>query len=72
MAEVLQGSSGTGFREEAYFTCGGIDAVDDDMGPPTGLARFAPVVASRGHRVCARGVVRGSRAIVEPVSSESF
>ncbi len=42
------------------------------MGPPTGLARFVPVVASRGHRVCTRGGVRGRRAVVEPVSSESF
>ncbi|MEU1997909.1 DUF4188 domain-containing protein [Nocardia gamkensis] len=70
--KFLRDSGGTGFWHEAYFARGGIDAMYDDMDPATGLARFAPVVASRGHRFSTRGRVQGSPSEVEPVVPESI
>ncbi|WP_327114734.1 DUF4188 domain-containing protein [Nocardia sp. NBC_01730] len=67
----LHDSGGTGFWHEAYFARGGIDAMYDDMDTPTGLARFAPVIASRGRAFSTRGRVEDKPAKVAPVVPES-
>lgn len=69
--KFLADSGGTGFWHEAYFARGGIDAMYDDMDPGTGMARFAPVISSRGPMFSTRGRVMGETAKVEPVVSES-
>ncbi|MQY25405.1 monooxygenase family protein [Nocardia aurantia] len=58
----LRDSGGTGFWHEAYFAQGGIDAMYDDMSTPTGLARFAPTVPSRGRLFSTRGRIRDTAA----------
>ncbi|CAM4511556.1 phenylacetaldoxime dehydratase family protein [Nocardia ninae] len=68
--KFLQDSGGTGFWHEAYFMRGGIDAMYGDMHTPTGMARFAPVVASRGRMFSTRGRVRDEPAKVAPVVDE--
>lgn len=69
--QFLRDSGGTGFWHEAYFARGGIDAMYDDMSTPTGLARFAPVTASRGRMFSTRGRVHGTPAAFPPVVSET-
>jgi hypothetical protein len=69
--KFLRDSGGTGFWHEAYFMRGGIDAMYDDMGPASGLPRFAPVVASRGRMFTTRGRVHGESAKEAPVVAES-
>ncbi|QIS11079.1 monooxygenase family protein [Nocardia arthritidis] len=67
----LRDSGGTGLWHEAYFARGGIDAMYDDMAPEVGLARFAPVLDSRGRMFSTRGRVHGEPARADPVVSES-
>ncbi|MGV9677180.1 phenylacetaldoxime dehydratase family protein [Nocardia sp. NPDC003482] len=67
----LRDSGGTGFWHEAYFARGGIDAMYDDMTTPTGLARFAPTVPSRGRLFSTRGRVRATDPKVAPVVAEN-
>ena len=50
----LRDSGGTGFWHEAYFMCGGMEAVYDDMVAPTGFLAFAPVRPARGAMFSAR------------------
>ncbi|MEV6429803.1 phenylacetaldoxime dehydratase family protein [Nocardia sp. NPDC051463] len=69
--KFLRDSGGTGFWHEAYFLRGGMDAMYDDMESATGLARFAPVVASRGRKFSTRGRVHDEAAKVAPVIDES-
>ncbi|MFE3444946.1 phenylacetaldoxime dehydratase family protein [Nocardia sp. NPDC059180] len=69
--KFLRDSGGTGFWHEAYFLRGGIDAVYDDMTTPTGLARFAPVNASRGRMFSTRGRVHGEPPAYPPVVTEN-
>ena len=70
--QFLKDSGGTGFWHEAYFATGGIDAINDDMDRPTGIARFAPVIAARGPMFSSRSRGdRGQPPAVEPVVSES-
>jgi hypothetical protein len=45
--------------------------MDDDMHTSTGLARFAPVVASRGRMFSMRGRVHDEPAKLAPVVDES-
>lgn len=66
----LRDSGGTGFWHEAYFLRGGIDAMYDDMARPTGMARFAPVLDSRGRMFGTRGRVYDQPATVAPVVDE--
>jgi hypothetical protein len=51
---------------------GGIDAIYDDMGKPTGLARFAPAIPARGAMFSARHRAgrNGQDLTVPPVVSE--
>jgi hypothetical protein len=46
--EFFKDAGGTGFWHEAYFIGGGAEAVYDDLGTPTGFARFAPTQPARG------------------------
>ncbi|NEW41417.1 DUF4188 domain-containing protein [Nocardia cyriacigeorgica] len=69
--QFLRDSGGTGFWHEAYFLRGGIDAMYDDMTTPTGLARFAPVKASRGRMFSTRGRVHGEPPAYPPVVTEN-
>jgi hypothetical protein len=46
--DFMRDTGGTGFWHEAYFMRGGMDALYDDITPPTGLARVAPPVPARG------------------------
>jgi hypothetical protein len=46
--DFLRDAGGTGFWHEAYFMRGGAEAIYDDIGKPTGYARFAPTQTARG------------------------
>lgn len=50
----LRDSGGTGFWHETYAMRGGIEAIYDDLGKPTGLGRFAPLRTARGGMFSAR------------------
>jgi Domain of unknown function (DUF4188) len=52
--QFARDTGGTGFWHEAYFMRGGIDAIYDDLGKPTGLGAFAPTRAARGRMFSAR------------------
>ncbi|MFC9433930.1 monooxygenase family protein [Nocardia sp. NPDC057030] len=68
--KFLQDAGGTGFWHEAYFMRGGIDAMYDDMDGSTGMARFAPVISSRGRMFSTRGRVHDQPSKVAPVVDE--
>jgi hypothetical protein len=44
----LKDSGGTGFWHETYLMQGGMEAIYDDIPPPVGMMRFAPVRPARG------------------------
>ena len=53
--DFLRDSGGTGFWHETYFMRGGMEAVYDDLGPPTlGFQAFAPNVPAHGPMFSAR------------------
>ena len=68
--DFLKDAGGTGFWHEAYFMRGGIDTMYDDMSKPTGMARFAPTMPSRGRVFSTRKRVEGKDPRVAPVVSE--
>jgi hypothetical protein len=69
--QFIKDSGGTGFWHEAYFARGGIDAIYDDMDRPTGIARFAPVIATGGTKFSTRSRAgHGKQSVVEPVITE--
>jgi Domain of unknown function (DUF4188) len=51
--QFLRDRGGTGFWHETHFRGGQIESVYIDM-PPTGLAKFAPVIPARGSLFSAR------------------
>ena len=72
--EFLKDSGGTGFWHETYTMRGGMEAIYDDVGKPTGFAKFAPVVPARGalfgsRRRAGRGETDGPAS--EPIVSET-
>ena len=70
--QFLRDSGGTGFWHETYLMGGGMEAIDDDMGRPTGMARFAPTRPARGARFSARRRAgQGDQPTVEPVIAEA-
>jgi hypothetical protein len=44
----LRDTGGTGFWHEAYLMRGGMEAIYDDVAPPIGFMRFAPLTPARG------------------------
>jgi hypothetical protein len=52
--DFVRDPGGTGFWHETYFIRGGMEAIYDDMGAPTGFARFAPVQDAEGAMFSAR------------------
>ncbi|AGB23534.1 hypothetical protein Mycsm_03226 [Mycobacterium sp. JS623] len=69
--QFIKDSGGTGFWHEAYFARGGIDAIYDDMDRPTGIARFAPVIAAGGKKSSTRSRAgHGKQSTVETVITE--
>lgn len=46
--EYLQDTKGTGLWHETYFMAGGVEAIYDNVGGPTGLTRFAQIVPAEG------------------------
>jgi hypothetical protein len=44
----LRDTGGTGFWHETYLMQGGMEAIYDDVAPPIGLMRFAPLHPARG------------------------
>lgn len=59
--EYLQDAQGTGLWHETYFMHGGVEAIYDNVGSPTGLTRFAPVVPAEGSLFNARMRARYAR-----------
>lgn len=43
----LRDSGGAGFWHETYALHGGMEAIDDDLGAPVGMMRFAAVLPAR-------------------------
>jgi Domain of unknown function (DUF4188) len=67
----LRDTGGTGFWHETYLIGGGMEAIYDGLGPPTGLARFAPTQPARGSLFSARRRAGRSEPLtVEPVLAE--
>lgn len=52
--EFLRDTQGTGFWHEAYFMCGGMEAVYDNIPDRIGFLKFAPITAARGSMFSAR------------------
>jgi hypothetical protein len=52
--QFLRNSGWTGFWHEAYFLCGGMEAIYDDLQQPMGFLRFAPSHPARGPMFSAR------------------
>lgn len=70
--EFMRDTGGTGFWHEAYFMRGGIDAIYDGLGAPTGLAKFAPGGQARGQMFSSRRRAgREDASAVEPVIPEA-
>jgi hypothetical protein len=65
----LRDSGGTGFWHETHLMRGGMEAIYDDIAPPIGFMRFAPVTVARGAMF---GAARRAAATsdAEPVVSE--
>jgi hypothetical protein len=70
----LRDSGGTGFWHEAYFRRGGKEAVYVEMRTPTGMARFAPAMPTRGALFSARkrAGLPGETRAPEAVSEREF
>jgi hypothetical protein len=66
----LRDSGGTGFWHETYFMRGGIEAIYDDIAPPTGLLSFAPNIPARGSLFSSRqrANIGGASSVASPVS----
>ena len=69
--QFLRDTGGTGFWHEAYFMGGGMEAIYDDLGAPTGLARFAPQHSARGAMFSSRRRLLGEQPKLQPVVEES-
>jgi hypothetical protein len=70
--QFLKDTGGTGFWHESYFMRGGMEAIYDGIGAPTGLGRFAPSLQPRGAMFSARRRAGRSEApTVEPVIAET-
>jgi hypothetical protein len=69
--EFLRDSGGTGFWHETYSVRGGIEAIYDDVGKPTGMMRFAPLEPARGRLFGARDRLKREGEAPPPVLSES-
>ena len=52
--EYLQDTMGTGLWHETYFMHGGVEAIYDNVGHPTGLLRFSDEVPAEGSLFNAR------------------
>lgn len=59
--EYLVDTKGTGLWHETYFMSGGVEAIYDNVGVPTGLTRFAEVVPAEGSLFNARMRARHAR-----------
>jgi hypothetical protein len=68
--KFLRDSGGTGFWHETYLMRGGMEAIYDDIAPPTGFSSFAPVVPARGAMFGAAHRAASRTAASEPVVSE--
>jgi fumigallin biosynthesis monooxygenase-like protein len=70
----LRDSGGTGFWHETYFMQGGIEAIYDDLGSPTGLLRFAPALIAKGPMFSARqrAHLAGPASSAPPVSESEL
>ena len=69
--QFLRDTGGTGFWHEAYFMGGGMEAIYDDLNPPTGMARFAPTLPARGAMFSSRRRLLGRQSKLRPVVSET-
>jgi len=67
----LRSSGGTGFWHEAYFMCGGMEAIYDDVPVGLGFAQFAPLVGARGPMFSARMRCHKSGVPLAPVVPEA-
>ena len=56
--DFVRDPGGTGFWHETYFLRGGMESIFDDVEPPVGLARFAPVLPAEGAMFSARQRLR--------------
>lgn len=72
--DFLRDSGGTGFWHETYAMRGGIEAIYDDLGKPTGMGRFAPLQTARGGMFSARRrlAVEGQPPAGAPLSEEEL
>jgi Domain of unknown function (DUF4188) len=70
----LRDAGGTGFWHETYFMRGGIEAVYDNLGRPTGLLSFAPTVAALGPMFSSRQRARlaGAASVAAPVAESEL
>jgi hypothetical protein len=70
----LRDSGGTGFWHETYFMQGGIEAIYDDLGSPTGMLCFAPPVIAKGPMFSSRqrAHLAGVAASAAPVSESDL
>jgi hypothetical protein len=50
---------------------GGIEAIYDDINPPTGMARFAPMRPARGAMFSSRRRLLKEQSPLQPVVSEA-
>jgi hypothetical protein len=69
--DFMRDTGGTGFWHEAYFMGGGIDAIYDDIDPPTGLAAFAPTQVARGQMFSSRRRAGQAGEAAAPVLDET-
>jgi hypothetical protein len=70
----LRNTGGTGFWHETYFMGGGVEAIYDDIGRPTGLLTFAPAVDARGPMFSSRqrAHLAGTAPIAPPVAESDM
>jgi hypothetical protein len=67
--DFVRDSGGTGFWHETYFLRGGMESIYTDLGAPTGMMKFAPLVAARGAMFNARkrAGLSGEPVLPDPV-----
>jgi hypothetical protein len=66
--QFLWDSRGTGFRHEAYFLQGGVEAIYDNMVVATGFLRFAPATEAHGSLYSARRRAQQPGKSASPIS----
>jgi len=70
--KFIANTGGTGFWHETYHLRGGFEAIYDNLGTGSGLARFAPVVSARGPMFSARTRATSAAAAPAVVSEENI